>query len=70
MANYIELPVFALLYIAWRLIKRAKIPTLQQIDLDTSRFVNTPVEEEMDRRIVEREQGKFRFAWRAWSWVA
>ena len=59
-----------LLYVAWRLIKKVKTPTLLQIDLDTSRFVNTPIEEEMDREIAEREQGRLGWAWKAWSWVA
>ncbi|GAA5993051.1 hypothetical protein JCM10908_003079 [Rhodotorula pacifica] len=69
-SNYIELPVFLVLYLFWRVIKRVKSPTLLQIDLDTQRYVETERDVEDNQRIEERERGKFGWAWKLYSWIA
>ncbi|GAA6017271.1 hypothetical protein JCM10207_003673 [Rhodosporidiobolus poonsookiae] len=69
-SNYIEIPVFILLYIAWRLIKRVRTPALADIDLETLRYFNTPEDEQDNLLIEQREKGRYGWAWRAWSWVA
>ncbi|GAA5992214.1 hypothetical protein JCM5350_000642 [Sporobolomyces pararoseus] len=69
-ANYIELPVFLVLYIAWRLIKRVKSPSLLQIDVDTARYVETARDIQDNKEIEEREKGKYGFFWKAHSWIA
>ncbi|ORY43937.1 amino acid permease/ SLC12A domain-containing protein [Leucosporidium creatinivorum] len=69
-ASYIELPVFLVLYLGWRLIKRSRTSSLKGIDLDTGRFVNSAVEEADDADVQRRESGKFGWAWKMYSWVA
>lgn len=66
----VELPVFLVLYLSWRLLKRSQIRSLKAIDLDTGRFVNTAVEEADDTEVQRRESGRFGWAWRMYSWVA
>lgn len=67
----VELPVFALLYIGWRLIKRTSLHSLQSIDLDTGRYVETVADELDNERIARREGDKrWGWAWRVYSWVA
>ncbi|GAA6036035.1 hypothetical protein JCM8097_006575 [Rhodosporidiobolus ruineniae] len=69
-SNYIEIPVFILLYVAWRVVKRVKTPSLEQIDLDTNRYERTFEDEADDAEIERREGGKYGWAWKAWSWIA
>ncbi|GAA5971453.1 hypothetical protein JCM21900_002210 [Sporobolomyces salmonicolor] len=69
-SNYIELPVFLVLYLFWRVIKRVRSPSLLQIDLDSNRYFNTK-EDDLDNEAIERrESGKFGWAWKMWSWIA
>ncbi|KAM0787016.1 hypothetical protein ACM66B_006284 [Microbotryomycetes sp. NB124-2] len=70
LANYIELPVFALLYVVWWAIKRNKTLTLDQIDLDSHRYVDTE-EDRLDNELIDkREHGKYGFLWRMYGWIA
>ncbi|GAA6061885.1 hypothetical protein JCM10212_000526 [Sporobolomyces blumeae] len=69
-SSYIELPVFAVLYVVWRVVKRVESPTLEQIDLDSQRYVETDEDRADNAEIERREQGKFGWAWKAYSWVA
>ncbi|KAK4049667.1 Basic amino-acid permease [Microbotryomycetes sp. JL201] len=69
-ANYVELPVFALLYVVWWAIKRSKTAPLHQVDLDSHRYVDTPADLMDNERIERREHGKFGVLWRMYSWIA
>lgn len=66
-ANYIELPLFLVLYVGWRLIKRVHSPTLLQIDLDSGRHAEDEYDEQNNQEIEQREKGKYGWAWRAYS---
>lgn len=66
----VELPIFLVLYLGWRLIKRSRTRSLLAIDLDTGRFVNSAVEEADDAEVQRRESGKYGWAWKMYSWVA
>ncbi|BGP24095.1 Basic amino-acid permease [Rhodotorula toruloides] len=44
-ANYIELPIFAGLYLFWRFLKGVGTPSLSQIDLDSGRYVQSEDDE-------------------------
>lgn len=71
LSNYIELPVFALCYIAWRVIRqRGKTPSLHQIDLDSGRYIDTERDEADNVEIERREKGRWGWAWKTYSWVA
>ncbi|KAF5589461.1 amino acid permease [Fusarium pseudocircinatum] len=41
---YIELPIMAVMYVAWKLFKKTKIPALKDIDVETDRYVPLPEE--------------------------
>ncbi|KAL7336457.1 amino acid permease/ SLC12A domain-containing protein [Rhodotorula toruloides] len=69
-ANYIELPIFAGLYLFWRLLKGVRTPSLSQIDLDSGRYVQTEDDEVDDLARAEREKGRMGWAWRMYGWVA
>ncbi|BGP39401.1 Basic amino-acid permease [Rhodotorula kratochvilovae] len=71
-SNYVELPIYLVLYLAWRLIhfRRIRTPSLRAIDLDTGRYVRTEADEQDDREREKREGGKMGWAWRVWGWVA
>jgi AAT family amino acid transporter len=66
----VELPVFVLLYVIWRLVKRPPFPKLEQLDLDSGRYHNTVADDEDDKLIDEREKGKFGWFWKAYSYIA
>lgn len=38
---YIELPIMLVMYVGWKVIKRTKIVTLEEMDLETDRYVGT-----------------------------
>ncbi|GAA5850411.1 hypothetical protein JCM3766R1_007185 [Sporobolomyces carnicolor] len=69
-SNYIEIPVFLVLYVARRLIKRVRSPSLLEVDLDTGRYEETESDKQDNREIEEREQGKYGTLWKAYSWFA
>lgn len=71
-ANYIELPIFLALYVAWRVIKWGKVrtPSLKEIDLDTGRYVNTAEDDKDDEDRAARESGRLGWAWKIWGWIA
>ncbi|GAA5884977.1 hypothetical protein JCM16303_006501 [Sporobolomyces ruberrimus] len=69
-SNYIEIPVFLVMYLAWRLIKKVKSPSLLEIDLDTGRYVETARDVQDNKEIEEREGGKWGWFWKAYSWIA
>ena len=67
----VELPVFALLYIVWRLIKRTPYPSLIEIDLDTGRHAETYADEKNNEEVERREKSKkFGWFWRLYSFIA
>jgi len=53
-AAYINLPIFALLYVGWKIFKRTKIIPLSQLDFVTG---IPSVEETEDKGILERPKG-------------
>lgn len=69
-ANYVELGIFPLLYVVWRVVKRSKTPSLLQIDLDSGRYFDTDADRADNDKIAARESGKLGWAWKAYSWVA
>ncbi|KAK4056136.1 Basic amino-acid permease [Microbotryomycetes sp. JL221] len=69
-SNYIELPVFALLYAVWWALKRSRTPSLREVDLDSYRYVDTVEDELENEKIDRREHGKFGLLWRIYGWVA
>ncbi|KAM0747083.1 hypothetical protein T439DRAFT_306025 [Meredithblackwellia eburnea MCA 4105] len=69
-SNYIELPVFALLYVLWRLVKRVKYTSLENLDLDTGRHVDGVEEQEDNEITAKRQNGKFGFLWRLYGYIA
>lgn len=66
----VELPIFAGLYLFWRLLKGVRTPSLSQIDLDSGRYVQTEDDEVDDLARAEREKGRMGWAWRMYGWVA
>ena len=62
--------MFLVLYVAWRLIKRVRSPSLLEVDLDTGRYEETESDKQDNREIEEREQGKYGTLWKAYSWFA
>ncbi|GAA6014386.1 hypothetical protein JCM11491_007036 [Sporobolomyces phaffii] len=69
-SNYIEIPVFLVLYGFWRVVKKVKSPSLGEIDLDSQRYVETARDVADNDEIERRERGKFGWAWKAYSWFA
>ncbi|GAA5944698.1 uncharacterized protein JCM15063_000835 [Sporobolomyces koalae] len=69
-SNYIELPVFLVLYLFWRFVKGVKSPTLLQIDLDSQRYHETERDVRDNVEIEQRETGRFGWAWKMYSWIA
>ncbi|GEM08189.1 amino acid transmembrane transporter [Rhodotorula toruloides] len=61
-ANYIELPIFAGLYLFWRFLKGVGTPSLSQIDLDSGRV------DRETRRQVEQLRAEMSDRWRAEAW--
>lgn len=68
-ASYVEIPVFILLYVGWRLIKRIRSPTLLQIDLDSGRYRDTSEDEEDNELVERRESGRLGWLWKAYGAV-
>lgn len=66
----VEIPVFLVMYLAWRLIKKVKSPSLLEIDLDTGRYVETARDVQDNKEIEEKERGKWGWFWKAYSWIA
>ena len=69
-SNYIELPIFALLYIVWRLVKRVKTPNLIEMDLDSGRHDDGIEDEEDNAKLEARERGRFGWLWKVYGAVA
>ncbi|KAK4706089.1 hypothetical protein P7C70_g96, partial [Phenoliferia sp. Uapishka_3] len=69
-ANYIELPIFLLLYVVWRVVKRVKTPSLAQIDLDSGRYYDGAEDEEDNAKIEQRRRGKCGWLWKIYGAVA
>jgi amino acid transporter len=53
-AAYINLPIFALLYVGWKVIKRTKIHPLSQLDFTTG---IPSLEETEEKGVLERPTG-------------
>jgi AAT family amino acid transporter len=71
LSNYIELPVFVLCYLFWRLFKQvSKTPSITEVDLDSGRYVDTERDEADNAQIERRENGRWGWAWKAYSWIA
>ncbi|KAL8291596.1 hypothetical protein RQP46_001854 [Phenoliferia psychrophenolica] len=68
-SNYVELPVFALLYIMWRIAKRVKTPSLSQMDLDSGRHHDSVEDEEDNAKTAARASGKFGWLWKVYDAV-
>ncbi|KAJ7440063.1 amino acid permease/ SLC12A domain-containing protein [Mycena galericulata] len=69
-SNYIELPVFALLYLIWRLVKHTRTPSLLDIDVDAGRHVEGPEDATNNADIDRREHGKYGWLWKIYGLVA
>ncbi len=65
--NYIELPVFLLLYVVWRVVKRVHSPSLLEIDLDSGRHEDKEEEIQDNERNDTWDKGKWGWAWRAYN---
>ncbi|KAJ7718428.1 amino acid permease-domain-containing protein [Mycena metata] len=69
-SNYIELPLFFLLYVVWRLVKRTRTPSLLDIDIDAGRHVEGPEDMANNEDIDRREHRKWGWAWKIYGLVA
>jgi len=69
-SNYIELPLFALLYVIWRLVKHTPTPSLLDIDVDAGRHVEGPEDTKNNEDINRRERGKYGWLWKIYGLVA
>lgn len=68
-SDYIEIPLFLVLYVVWRLIKRVKSHTLLQIDLDSELYEDGPDEELDNDKANARQQGEWGWAWKIYDAV-
>ncbi|KAF8158920.1 hypothetical protein K438DRAFT_328501 [Mycena galopus ATCC 62051] len=69
-SNYIELPLFALLYVLWRLVKHTPTPSFLDIDVDSGRHVEGPEDATNNEDIGKRERGKYGWLWKIYGLVA
>ncbi|KAA8909626.1 hypothetical protein TRICI_004461 [Trichomonascus ciferrii] len=58
---YIELGIFPIMYVIWKLIKRTKIKTLDDMDLETDRYI--PTADEVLQNEIEDELKGWRKYW-------
>jgi hypothetical protein len=61
-------PLFALLYVIWRLVKRTSSPL--DIDIDAGRHVEGPEDAKNNEDINRRERGKYGWPWKIYGLVA
>jgi amino acid permease len=66
----VELPLFALLYVGWRIGKRSRSPALLEIDLDSGRHQDGADEQRDEEKLVQREAGKLRWFWKVYGTIA
>ncbi|KAF8211901.1 amino acid permease-domain-containing protein [Mycena galopus ATCC 62051] len=69
-SNYIELPLFALLYVLWRLVKPTPTPSLLNVDANSGRHVEGPEDATNNEDIDRREHGKYGWLWKIHGLVA
>jgi AAT family amino acid transporter len=63
---YIELPVLLLMYVAWKLIKRTKVVSLDEMDLETDRYIREADPQAGEGRFDKGAAGK---AKRILAWI-
>ncbi|KAI5480109.1 amino acid transmembrane transporter [Pseudohyphozyma bogoriensis] len=68
-ASYVELPLFLILYLGWRVVKGIRTPSVEDIDVDSGRYVEREEDKENNETIDRREKGKFGWAWKLYNAV-
>lgn len=67
---YLQLPFMFLLFIAWRLFHRRKIPDLSSMDLRSGEHEEGVLDTQDDQERATRSTGKWGRAWKLWYLIA